>query len=152
MSDIKWIVVNELHKPARKNFRRRRVIINGFNDLYQADLVEMLPYSKHNSNFKYVLIVIDTFSKYIWALPVNNKSAKEIVIAMKKILKKPNIPKNLQTDLGKEFYNSEFSKLMKNLGINHYSTFSNVKASIIERSNRTLKNIDVERIFLSRFI
>lgn len=53
-------------------------------------------------------------------------------------------PKNLQTDLGKEFYNKEFQSLMNSLNINNYSTFSSLKASV-ERLNRTLVN-NVERI------
>lgn len=47
----------------------------------------------------------------------------------------------MHTDLGTEFYNRDFSELMKKYEINHYSTFSNLKASIVERVNRTLKNI-----------
>jgi hypothetical protein len=46
-------------------------------------------------------------------------------------------PKNLQTDNGKEFFQS----LMKKHKINHYSTFSSIKASIVERVNRTLKQL-----------
>ena len=51
------------------------------------------------------------------------------------------IPKNLQTDDGKEFFNTQFSKLMIKQQINHYSTYSVLKASIIERFNRTLKSM-----------
>jgi hypothetical protein len=49
-------------------------------------------------------------------------------------------PKNLQTDKGREFYNTEFRRLMDKYGVNHYSTQSNLKASIVERFNRTLKS------------
>lgn len=51
------------------------------------------------------------------------------------------VPKNLQTDMGKEFYNKEFKELMNKFKINHYSTYSNLKASVVERVNRTLKNL-----------
>lgn len=142
MSAIKQAVVSELHKPTRKRFRRRRVIIKGLNDLIQADLVEMIPYAKINKGYRYILVVINVFSKFVWALPVKRKTGKDVANAMKKILSqmKPT-PKNLQTDNGKEFYNSDFQVLMKSNGINHYSTFSNLKASIVERVNRTLKNM-----------
>lgn len=131
-------LVNELHKPIRRNFKRRRVILKGINDLWQADLVEMIPYSTNNRGFKYLLTVIDTFSKFAWALPVKTKSASDVTAAMSKILSKQT-PKNLQTDHGKEFYNVNFQKLMKKFSINHYSTYSTLKASIVERFNRTLK-------------
>lgn len=135
-------IVNELHKPARKNFKRRHVIIKGLNDLYQADLVEMIPYAKENGGFKYILVVINTFSKFVWAQPVKAKSATNVAEAMNKILKSSKaVPKNLQTDMGKEFYNKTFSALMEQFNINHYSTYSSMKASIVERVNRTLKSI-----------
>ena len=139
--NIKETVVNELHKPARKNYRRRRVVIKGFNDLWQADLVEMLPYAKFNKGFRYILVVINTFSKYVWAKPLKSKKGKDVAEAMNIILKYNNTPKNLRTDLGKEFYNQHFQQIMQKYKINHYSTFSNLKASIVERVNKTLKGI-----------
>lgn len=140
MSKIKKDVVNELHAPARRNFKRRRVILKGWRDLYQADLVEMIPYSKENKGFKYILMVIDAFSKFGWAVPLKNKSGKEVTRAMQTILKnKQLIPKNIQTDHGKEFYNADFKNLMKQHNINHYSSYSTLKSSIVERFNRTIK-------------
>ena len=67
-------VVDELHKPARRNFKRRHVIIKGLDDLWQADLVEMGSYSSQNKGHRYLLTVIDAFSKFAWAVPVKNKS------------------------------------------------------------------------------
>jgi len=49
-------------------------------------------------------------------------------------------PRNLQTDMGKEFYNADVQKILKKHDINHYSTYSTLKASVVERFNRTLKN------------
>jgi len=50
-------------------------------------------------------------------------------------------PKNLQTDDGTKFFSSKFKVFMKSFTINHYSTFSTLKASIVERFNRTLKGL-----------
>lgn len=139
---VKSEIVEELHKPARKNFQRRRVILKGLNDLYQADLVEMVPYAKVNQGYRYILVVINAFSKFVWALPVKRKTGSDVTKAMHTIIssvRKP--PKNLQTDMGKEFYNKDFAALMQTFGINHYSTFSNLKSSIVERFNRTLKGM-----------
>jgi hypothetical protein len=136
----KETVVEELHKPARKNYQRRKVIVKGLNDLWQTDLVEMQPYAKFNKGYRYILVVINVFSKYVWTEPLKNKSGKDVTRAMKNILEQAHKPKNLQTDMGKEFYNKEFKQLMNEYNINHYSTFSNLKANIVERVNRTLKN------------
>lgn len=141
-TNIKREVVNEIHKPVRINFPRRRVIVKGINDLYQADLVEVIPYAKFNRGFKYLLVVINVFSKYVWVTPVKNKSGQEVANAMAGILKTlAQSPQNLQTDLGKEFYNKNFKDLMQKYGINHYSSYSNLKSSVVERVNRTLKNL-----------
>lgn len=142
MSSIRRDVVNEIHRPARKRFPRRRVIIKGLRDLFQIDLVEMIPYAKENDNFKYIFVCINAFSKYAWAIPIKNKTAVEVMKAMKSILTtaKKNIPKNVQSDQGKEFFNTHFKKLMDQYNINHYTTYSNLKSSIVERFNRTLKN------------
>ena len=56
-------IANELHKPARRNNTRRIVNVYGKNDLWQADLMEMIPYSKQNKGYKYILCVIDCFTK-----------------------------------------------------------------------------------------
>ncbi|HYT46424.1 MAG TPA: hypothetical protein VEP90_29100, partial [Methylomirabilota bacterium] len=55
-------IVQELHAPARRQYPRRRTIIKGYNDLFQADLVEMQPYAKENKGYRYILMVIDTYS------------------------------------------------------------------------------------------
>lgn len=137
----KRTIVNELHSKARKNFVRRRVVMKGIDDLWQADLVEMGNYSTVNKGYKYLMTVIDTFSKYAWAEPTKTKNADDVSKAFQKILLLGRIPKNLQTDDGKEFFNKEFKKLMDKYSINHYSTYSIMKASIVERFNRTLKEL-----------
>lgn len=112
------------------------------DDHWQIDLVEMGAYSKENKGYKFLLTVIDTFSKYSWAIPIKNKTGIEVTTAMKSIFdKSERIPKNIQSDDGKEFYNKSFQQLMQNYKINHYSTYSSLKASIVERFNRTLKNM-----------
>ncbi|GBN93373.1 Putative uncharacterized transposon-derived protein F54H12.3 [Araneus ventricosus] len=69
--------------------------------------------------------------------------------AMKKLLKQAKPIVNLQTDEGKEFYNKQVQQLLKKNKINHYSSHSEHKASVVERFNRTLKN-KLFRIFTHR--
>ena len=140
-SSIKRKVALELHRSARKNFVRRRVEIKSLDDLMAADLVEMRPYSRVNKNYNYILTVINCFSKYVWAIPLKSKTEKEVAKAFESILSKITPPRNLHTDKGKEFYNRECKELFEKYGINHYSTHSVIKSPIIERFNRTLKNM-----------
>ena len=133
-------LVEELHKPARRNYPRRKFNVRGLDETWQADLVEMQPYARENRGIKYLLTVIDVLSKFAWAVPVKRKTAQDVTAAMDSVLQQGRVPSNLQTDKGKEFYNASFQNLMSRYHINHYSTYSNLKASIVERFNRTLKN------------
>ncbi|KAE9522391.1 hypothetical protein AGLY_017222 [Aphis glycines] len=132
-------IANELHRPARKIFPRRTVITGSKDNLWQADLLDVQSHSKQNYGFKYILVIIDTYTKYVWVEPLKNKTAKECTRGMLNILKKAQ-PKLLQTDNGTEFYNKEFQDLMKKHKIKHYSTYSVIKCSIGERVIQTLKN------------
>ena len=103
--DNKKSIAEELHRQARKNFKRRRVIMKGIDDLWQADLVEMNNYIKVNNGYRYLLTVIDTFSKKAWGEAIKNKTGEDVTKAMKNIFIRSNrTPKNLQTDDGKEFF------------------------------------------------
>lgn len=133
-------VINEIHKYARVNFPRRSVEMRDIDDLWQADLIDMQIYSKENLGYRYILVVIDTFSKYAWALPLKSKTKETVCTAFKTIFKKGRKPKNLQTDFGTEFYNDNFKNMTKTYNINHYSTYTTKKASIVERLIRTLKS------------
>lgn len=132
-------IAEELHKPARKTFPRRKIVSLFKNDLWQSDLLDVQSYSKYNEGYKFILIVIDTYTKYLWVQALKNKSAKEVTQGMENILK-INHPKLLQTDNGTEFYNKQFQDLMTKYNIKHYSTFSGIKAAIAERVIRTIKN------------
>ncbi|VVC38047.1 Integrase, catalytic core,Ribonuclease H-like domain [Cinara cedri] len=123
---------------SQKDFNRRIVNVYGKNDLWQADLIQMIPYSKKNKGYEYILCVIDCFTKYAWALPLKSKTAKEVTNAMSTILIKRS-PQLLQLDNGKEFYNSTFDTVMKKDNVKKYSTYSTTKACIVERFNCTLK-------------
>lgn len=133
-------LVEELHKPARKSYPRRKFEVRGLDETWQADLVDMQAYSQQNKGYKYILTVIDVFSKYAWAIPIKSKEMGPVSSAFKSVLDESGRkPVNLQSDLGLEFFNQEFKSLMKKYKIHHYSSFSNLKASIVERFNRTLK-------------
>jgi len=99
ISSEKRRLVEELHAPARRNFPRRRVIVWGYDDLWQADIVEMRPYSSFNRGYHYILTVIDVLSKYAWAVPLKSKGGSETTNAIAEIVRESErCPKNLQTD------------------------------------------------------
>ena len=129
-----------LHKPVKHKFPTRKVYVSGIDDQWQADIVDMQSFSKHNDDYKYILTVIDCLSKYLWALPLKTKSPKDVKQAFDIIFQSSGrIPKKLQTDAGTEFYGKEMQTFLKMHDIHHFSSFSETKASIVERVNRTLK-------------
>ncbi|XP_077270172.1 uncharacterized protein LOC143901621 [Temnothorax americanus] len=81
-------LVEELHAPARRNFLRRHVIVRENDDLWQADIVEMRPYSRFNGGYHYILTVIDVLSKYAWAVPLKGKGGSETADAIAEIIRR----------------------------------------------------------------
>ena len=132
-------IVKELHKPARRNYPRRKVGVRGIDETWQADLVDMQAYSKLNKGYTFLLTVIDNVSKFAWAIPLKNKTGVVLKDALNKIFEAGRVPVNLQVDKGTEFYNQNVERLLNKYKVHLYSSYSNLKASIIERFNRTLK-------------
>ena len=62
-------LADELQKPVRKHYQKRSMFAKQVDDIWTADLVDMSPYSRSNSGYKYLLTVIDVFSKYRWIVP-----------------------------------------------------------------------------------
>ena len=97
--------------------------------------------SKFNEGFRFLLCVIDIFSKYAWVVPLKDKKGVSIVNAFKIILKETNHkPYKIWVGKGSEFYNSSFKKWLKDNDIEMYSTNNEEKSVIAERFIRTLKN------------
>ena len=120
------------------------------DDIWGADLVEM-PNMKGNNDFKYILTIIDLYTKYAWAVPLKNKKGITVRDAFQNLFEEnPNrIPNKLYTDNGSEFYNKWFDEFRKDNDIEIYSTFNQPDERsqgpshnpVIERFNRTLKNL-----------
>ena len=83
---MKQQVVKELHILARRNCQRRKFTLRDLDETWQADLVEMQPYARENNGYRYMLTVIDVFSKYAWAIPVKQKTGSDVTAATKSIL------------------------------------------------------------------
>ena len=129
-----------LHKPIRKKFLRRKTVVAGIDTQWQADLADLSKLSKFNDKHRYLLCIIDVFSKYAWVVPIKDKTGKTLVIAFKSVLKSGRSPKSLQTDKGTEFKNKEFQNFLKTKKIHFFTTKNpETKASIVERFQRTLK-------------
>lgn len=80
-------IVEEIHRYARRNFERRKYTMHGINDTLQTDLIDMQQFKQANRGYRYILIVIDVFSKHAYAKPLKDKTAKNTTEAMENIFK-----------------------------------------------------------------
>ena len=88
------------HKPARKKFKRRKVIAVNINDVYHMDLVGMQKFAEYNDGYKYILTVIDCFSRYAMAIPIKSKVPSNIVQGLSAAFKEYGIPLKIFSDNG----------------------------------------------------
>ena len=93
----------------------------------------MQAFSKDNNGIKYLLTVIDIFSKFVWIVPLKRKTGQGVAHAFSKILRERK-PCKMWVDKGKEFYNKDVRELAA-----LYSTENEEKSCVIERFNRTIK-------------
>ena len=102
----------------RVNFERRRVISNHIDHIWGIDLITMVKYAKQNNNYKYILTVIDFFSKHSWCYPLKSKTSNEIINSFKDIFKKSKRKPNfIQSDEGSEFTNKLVQKFFNDNNI-----------------------------------
>ena len=129
-----------VHRAARHNFPRSRVITNGIGDLYDIDLVFMRDLRRFNSGYQYILLAIDVFSRYAHAWPLRTKKPEEIIAALKKLFRKGYKPANLRSDNGREFTAKKVRDFLEENNVNLRTTKNyTVKANFAERLAKVYK-------------
>ena len=105
---------NELHKPIAWKFKRQKVYVSPFDGTWCADLADMKVISKYNKGSRYLLCVIDIFSKYAWVVHLKDKKGTTTGNAFQSILNNPKRkPNKIWVDQGSKFYNNHFKKWLK---------------------------------------
>ena len=133
-------LAKELRKQVIRNFKKITVYFGCKDNIWGADLADMQLINKFNKGFRFLLCVIDIFSKYAWVIPLKYKKGVSIVNTFQKILKKSNRkPNKIWVDEGSEFYNSSFKKWLKDNDTEMYSIHNEGKLVIAERFIKTLK-------------
>ena len=108
-------LADELHKPIIKKFNKRKLYSSFKDNIWGVDLADMQLLSKFNKGTKYLLCVIDLFSKYTFVVPLKDKKGASIVNAFQSILDKlGRKPNKIWVDQGSEFYNHNFKKWLAN--------------------------------------
>ena len=133
-------LANELHKPIIRKFEKRKVYSTFKDNIWGVDLADMQLLSKYNKGIRFLLCVIDIFSKYAWVVPLKDKEGISIVKAFQSILKQSSRkPNKIWVDKGSKFYNAYLKKWLRNNNIVMYSTHNEGKSVVAERFIKTLK-------------
>ena len=131
---------NELNKSTINKFERQKVIVNHINEIHSTDLVDMTQYSKMNKGYKYIFTNIDVFSKIAYAFPLKSKKIHDIKPCFEKIFEN-NKPKFIWSDKEPTFLSKEMQQFFKDNNVKIYHTNSHLKAVVIERFNRSLREL-----------
>ena len=144
------LFVNEIYsKPPKKYYATNKTDVYHIDDIWSLDILDLKDYgSENNRGYRYVLVIIDNFSKFGWTIPLKNKNAQTIKNSFENILinskRSPNL---IESDRGKEFYNNIFQDFLNKNNIKIYSRNSSYGAVFAERFNRTIKDLLKRPVF-----
>ena len=147
--NIKIFINEKYSKAPKKNYITNKTDVYYIDDIWSLDILDLKDYGpENNRGYRYVLVVIDNFSKFGWTVPLKNKNAQTIKDSFENILisskRKPNL---IESDRGKEFYNNIFQDFLNKNNIKLYSRNSSYGAVFAERFNRTIRDLLKKIVF-----
>ena len=144
------IFINEIYsKPPKKNYITNKTDVYYIDDVWSLDILDLKDYGpKNNRGYRYVLVIIDNFSKFGWTIPLKNKTGQTIKDSFENIIinskRKPNL---IETDRGKEFYNNIFQDFLNKNNIKLYSRNTYLGAVFAERFNKSIRDLLKRPVF-----
>ena len=135
-------------KVPKRKFKRAKTVVPSIAVQFQADLFDLQKLASHNSNYKWILVVVDSFSRYVKCQPLKNKTGEETARGMEKIFAEYKTENKLApnsifaTDGGNEFYNKSANLVYEKYNIEHILLRGPIKCSFAEISGRYI----VERL------
>ena len=148
--DLTIIIIDEIYsKQPRRHYPTNKIVYNHVDEIWSIDLADFSDYkTSNNKGFRYIFVVIDNYSKYLWCIPLKNKYSQTITEEFSNIItKSKRKPLKIESDRGKEWYNSIFQNLLKSKNIHHYSRYTDKSPSIAERVIRTIRNLLKKPVF-----
>ena len=144
------IFINEIYsKGPKKSYPTNKADVYHIDDIWSLDILDLKDYGpENNRGNRYVLVIIDNFSKFGWTIPLKNKNAQTIKNSFENILvsskRSPNL---IESDRGKEFYNNIFQDFLNINNIKLYSRNRSYGAVFAETFNRTIRNLPKKIVF-----
>ena len=148
--DLTKIFIDEIYSKApKRNYPTNKIVYNYVDEIWSIDLADFSDYkTSNNKGFRYIFIIIDNFSKYLWAIPLKNKYSQTITNEFSNILTtSKRKPLKIESDRGSEFYSSIFQNLLRSKNIQHYSRYTDKSPSIAERVIRTVRSLLKKPVF-----
>ena len=147
--NIKLFIDEIYSKPPKKNYATNKTDVYHIDDIWSLDILDLKDYGpENNRGYRYVLVIIDNFSKFGWTIPLKNKNAQTIKDSFENIIinskRSPNL---IESDRGKEFYNNIFQDFLNKNNIKLYSRNSSYGAVFAERFNRTIRDLLKRPVF-----
>ena len=134
-----------------KNYETNKIIYNHIDEIWSFDLADMIDYKISNKGFRYIFVVIDNFYRYTWCIPLKTKYGETIAQDFSIFLTKSKRSRlKIESDRGKEWYNSFFQIFSKVKNFHPYSRFSDKGPPICERGIRTIRNLIVKTNMFSK--
>lgn len=143
--------VYTLYRSAKRKFPRNHYRITYMNELWEIDLLDMTALAEHNNGYKYLLVVVDAFSKFAWVRPMRTKTASEAIKQFSDIItQSKQKPRVLQSDRGGELTGHTFTRFLTHKNIKHQfpTTTLPAKCAIVENLNRILRQIITRFLFV----
>ena len=144
------IFINEIYsKPAKKDYITNKTDVYHIVDIWSLDILDLKDYGPENKRgYRYVLVIIDTFSKFGWTVPIKNKNGQTIKDSFENIIisskRKPDL---IETDRGKELYYNILQDFLNKNNITLYSRNTSLGAVFAERYNRTIRDLLKKPLF-----
>lgn len=139
----KWLQSQDeytTNRSIRRKFPVNRVVVQGIDAIFDTDLMDFQRLSSRNDGFRYVLLMIDIFSRFVWARPLKSKSGKDVGKQIDDIFKQGRTPVSIRSDGGQELDNKDVNAVWKKWGVKHYITHNQPQANYAERSIKTIKS------------
>ena len=144
------VFINEIYsKPPKRNCATNKTDVYHIDDIWSLGVLDLKKYCpENNRGYRYVLVIIDNFSKFGWAVPLKNKNAQTITNSFENVLINSKRKLNsVESDRGKDFYNSIFEGFLNRNNIKFYSGNTSLGAVFAKRFNRTIRDLLKRPVF-----
>ena len=146
---IKLFIIGNFSEPPKKNYATNKTDVYHIADICSLDILDLKDYgSENNRRYRYILVVIDSFSEFGWTKPLKNENAQTIKdsygIILISSLRKPNF---IETDRCREIYNNIFRSFLNYNNIKHYSRNTYLGAASAERFYHTIRDLLKKPVF-----